>query len=57
MCGMPLFVDYASNYCDMVTYGTALMFRTDLHALVLATECYRTYSGLFSPGANFPEFH
>ena len=39
MCGIPLFVDHASNYCDVVTYGTALMFRTDLHALVLATEC------------------
>ena len=42
MCGMPLFVDFvdhASNYCDVVNYGTALMFRTDLRALVLATEC------------------
>ena len=36
---MPLFVDHASNYCDVVTYGIALMLRTDLHTIVLATEC------------------
>ena len=39
MYGMPLFVDHASNYYDVVTHSTALMFRTGLHALVLATEC------------------